>query len=161
LGKIRRGPRQGDRRDWRVARSIFVADDTATARRYVREAGSPYRYYYNNLLTKLLGKGQAILFKQDRDQPDETVTLDHVVDSLVISGTAEEVVDRILALREVIGDFGTILYAGHDWVDPALARRSMELMADNVMPAINRALDDQDQQASAVTGYASARHPCR
>ena len=48
--------------------------------------------------------------------------------------------DQILAFRETIGDFGTLLYAGHDWVDPRLARRSMELMAEKVMPAVNAAI---------------------
>ncbi len=37
------------------------------------------------------------------------------------------------------GDFGTLLYAGHDWCDRELARRSMVLMAEKVMPAINAA----------------------
>jgi hypothetical protein len=32
------------------------------------------------------------------------------------------------------------LYAGIDWVDSKAARRSMELMAEKVMPAVNRAL---------------------
>jgi hypothetical protein len=31
-----------------------------------------------------------------------------------------------------------LVYAGMDWVDPALARRSMELMATEVMPRVNR-----------------------
>jgi hypothetical protein len=33
--------------------------------------------------------------------------------------------------------FGTLLYTGHDSVDPGLARRSMELMAKEVMPRIS------------------------
>jgi len=49
-------------------------------------------------------------------------------------------VDGILALREQTGEFGEIVYAGIDWVDPALARRSMELMAGQVMPKVNEAL---------------------
>jgi hypothetical protein len=36
--------------------------------------------------------------------------------------------------------FGTLLYTGHDWTDPALARRSMELMANEVWPRIDRAV---------------------
>ena len=36
--------------------------------------------------------------------------------------------------------FGELVYAGLDWVDPQLARRSMELMAQKVMPAVNAAL---------------------
>jgi hypothetical protein len=39
-----------------------------------------------------------------------------------------------------IGDFGTLLYCGKDWADAALSRRSMELMAEKVMPAVNAAL---------------------
>ena len=38
--------------------------------------------------------------------------------------------DRLLALREEIGDFGELVYAGMDWVDPALGKRSMQLMAE-------------------------------
>jgi len=72
--------------------------------------------------------------------PDEAITLDYVVDSLVIAGTVNSVVDQLLAFRETVGDFGTLLYAGHDWVDPALAKRSMELMAAEVMPRLNDAL---------------------
>lgn len=43
-------------------------------------------------------------------------------------------------IREITGDFGTLLYAGHDWADPRLARRSMQLMAEQVMPAVNAAI---------------------
>ena len=46
----------------------------------------------------------------------------------------------MLAFREVTGDFETLLCAGHDWAEPRLARRSMELMAEQVMPAVNAAL---------------------
>jgi alkanesulfonate monooxygenase SsuD/methylene tetrahydromethanopterin reductase-like flavin-dependent oxidoreductase (luciferase family) len=72
--------------------------------------------------------------------PDNAITLDYVVDSLVISGTVNSVVDQLLAFRETIGDFGTLLYAGHDWVDPALSKRSMQLMAEQVLPRVNEAI---------------------
>jgi hypothetical protein len=45
-----------------------------------------------------------------------------------------------MAFREEIGDFGTLLYAGKDWLDPDLGRRSMVLMAEQVMPAVNAAI---------------------
>jgi hypothetical protein len=47
------------------------------------------------------------------------------------------VADDLLAFREEVGDFGTLLYAGFDWMDRDLAIRSMELMAEKVMPAVN------------------------
>jgi len=71
-----------DPADWRIARTIFVADDDKVA----------------------------------------------------------EVVDQILKFRGQVGDFGELVYAGMDWVDPQLARCSMELMATQVMPRVNAAI---------------------
>jgi hypothetical protein len=50
------------------------------------------------------------------------------------------VVDEILAFREQVGDFGTLLYAGKDWLDREHGRRSMILMAEKVLPAVNAAI---------------------
>ena len=134
------GGRAADPADWRVAKSVFVADDDATAQRYAKGHDGPYAYYFRSLMTKLIGNGRPELFKHDRALPDEAITLDYVLDSLVICGTVDSVVTQLLAFRSTIGDFGTLLYAGHDWVDPALARRSMELMATEVMPRVNAAI---------------------
>ena len=46
-----------------------------------------------------------------------------------------------LGLKQV-GPFGTLVYAGHDWADVALSRRSMELMARAEMPAVNAAIGE-------------------
>lgn len=133
--------REPDVADWRIARTIFVADDDATAQAYgKRDANSPYRYYYRQMLTKMKLSNRHVIFKKHRDEEDSAVTLDRLVDELVIAGTVNEVVDQILALREVAGDFGEIVYAGMDMVDKQLARRSMELMASEVMPRVNAAI---------------------
>ena len=81
-----------------------------------------------------------VIFKKHVDEDDSHVTLDRLLDELVICGTVNQVVDQILALREQVGDFGEIVYAGMDLVEPALGRRSMELMAHQVMPRVNEAL---------------------
>lgn len=123
--------------DWRIARTVFVADDAATARRYaIDDPASPYRFYYSQMLTKMRKLGRMELFKTHRDQPDEEITLDSVLDTLVIHGTPSSVAEQLLDFREDVGDFGELVYAGLDWVDPPLARRSMELMATKVVPEI-------------------------
>ena len=133
--------RTADPGNWRVARSIFVHDDRRTALDYGKEnERSPYRFYYKQLFTKLRKANRHAAFKPAPDFPDEKLTLDYVVDSLVIAGDVASVVDQLLAFREVTGDFGTLLYAGKDWEDKALGIRSMELMAEKVMPAINAAI---------------------
>jgi alkanesulfonate monooxygenase SsuD/methylene tetrahydromethanopterin reductase-like flavin-dependent oxidoreductase (luciferase family) len=130
--------------DWRVARTIFVADDEATARSCGGDNhNSPYAFNYRQILAKLTRSKRLFVMAEDKDQPDEAVTHEHVMNQLVLRGTVNNVVDQILALHEKIGDFGEVVYAGMDWVDPALARRSMELMANEVMPCVNAALGRQ------------------
>ena len=127
-----------DTQDWRVARTVFVADNAAVAQDYGRDnANSPYRFYYEKMLLKMRKIGRLELFKSRRDQPDGEVTLDGVLDQLVITGTPDSVAEQLIAFREETGEFGELVYAGLDWVDPPLARRSMELMAEKVMPLVN------------------------
>ena len=137
-----------DPADWRVARTIFVADDDRVATRYGRkDANSPYRYYWRMLGKKMRFSNRQIVFKTRPEQDDAELTDDYLVDRLVLCGTVNRVVDQILALREEAGDFGELVYAGMDWVDPALARRSMELMATEVMPRVNTALGKSSKGA--------------
>lgn len=135
-----RAGRSADAKNWRVAKSIFVADDDKVAARYAKGPQGPYSFYFRNLMAKLVAGGRSNLFKHDPNMADDDVTLDYVLDSLVIAGSVSSVVDQLLAFREQIGDFGTLLYCSHDWVDPELGKRSMELMATKVMPEINKAL---------------------
>ncbi|MBX9588291.1 MAG: LLM class flavin-dependent oxidoreductase [Hyphomonadaceae bacterium] len=135
-----KGGRAANPVNWRVARSIFVADTDRQARDYVTAANSPYRLYYHNLLAKLKMAGRAEAFKERRDMADDEVTLEHVTDKLVIWGSPQKVVEDLLAFREQVGDFGTLLYAGKDWLDRDLGRRSMVLMAEKVLPALNAAI---------------------
>jgi alkanesulfonate monooxygenase SsuD/methylene tetrahydromethanopterin reductase-like flavin-dependent oxidoreductase (luciferase family) len=109
---------------WRVARSIFVADDEATAHRYSLDEQGAHGFYFHVMRTKL-GASGALDVMGDRP--------------VVIAGTPQRVADEIVAFRQEVGPFGTLLYTGHDWVDPALARRSMELMIREVIPRINEA----------------------
>ena len=139
-GKHRAG-RVADPADWRIARTIFVADDDKVAERYGKsDANSPYRFYWRQLRIKLTIPKRHIVFKTHEAQDDAELTDDYVVDRLVICGTVNKVVDEILRFREQVGDFGELVYAGMDWVDRKLGQRSMELMATEVMPRVNSAI---------------------
>ena len=127
--------------DWRVARAVFVHDDDRVAARYARDdESSPYRFYYQQMRAKMKRGKRLYVFKSHKDQPDDEITHDYVMEHCVIHGGVNKVVDRILALREEIGDFGELVYAGMDWVEPALNKRSMQLMAEEVMPRVNAAI---------------------
>jgi alkanesulfonate monooxygenase SsuD/methylene tetrahydromethanopterin reductase-like flavin-dependent oxidoreductase (luciferase family) len=133
--------------NWRVAKSVFVARDMATARAYATDPDSPYVYYYRSLLTKLKKNGRIELFKTRRDQPDDEVTLESICDKLIIWGTPESVADQLLAFQDEVGEFGTLLYAGKDWKDRDLARQSMILMAEQVVPRVNAGTSSRSKAA--------------
>ena len=139
-GLSQKAGRPADPANWRVAKSIFVAEDDKTARDYATAANSPYRQYYGSLSSKLIKNGRAELFKTSREMADSDVTLDSICDKLVIWGSPRKVADEILKFHEQVGEFGTLLYAGKDWLDRDLGRRSMILLAEQVMPLVNAAL---------------------
>ena len=140
-----------DAAQWRIARTIFVADKDSDARSYGSDdANSPYRFYYNQIYTKLKKAGRHEVFKHTRDQPDDTITLDSVLDDLCITGTVNEVVDKILAFRDEVGDFGELVYAGMDWADAKLGQRSMELMAEQVMPKVHAAIAESQPKTGGA-----------
>jgi len=132
-----RAGRPADPANWRVAKSVFVAKDAATAKAYATDPDGPYVNYYRSLFTKLKKNGRVGLFKTHRDQPDDDVTLDTVCDRLIIYGTPDSVAEQILAFQDEVGTFGTLLYAGKDWKDRELGRQSMILTAEKVMPLVN------------------------
>jgi alkanesulfonate monooxygenase SsuD/methylene tetrahydromethanopterin reductase-like flavin-dependent oxidoreductase (luciferase family) len=135
-GKAKVG-KVADSSEWRVARTIFVADDERSAQRYGREdPASPYRYYWDKLRQNMMRAKRHVIFKRHESEDDSAVTVERLLDELVICGTPDRVADALMLLREKAGPFGEIVYAGMDWVDPHLARRSMQLMAEQVMPKI-------------------------
>ena len=138
--------------DWRVARTIFIADDDATARRYgCEDANSPYRFYFTQMRAKMKRGNRLYVFKREKEQPEDEITLDYVMDNCITYGTVNKVVEEILQLHEETGDFGELVYAGMDWVDPQLARRSMQLMAEQVMPRVNATIGKPADAAMAAT----------
>ena len=136
-----RGKREADPANWRIAKTICVAQDDATARRYATDPNGPYYYYFRSLMGKLKRRGAPLtLFKNDPNTPDSDVTVEGVIDNLVIHGSPRKVADGVLAFREQVGDFGTLLYGGIDWQDRELGRNSLVLMAEKVMPLVNDAI---------------------
>ena len=134
--------RTPDRNDWRVCRSIFVADDRDEAR---RRAWSSYLGGFFRFLGGVLDKGnepgRKKMFKRDPGMADEACDRDYYLDEQIIHGDVDEVVRRLNELRDETGDFGTLILMAFDWNDPedkAYWLRSTELFVNEVMPAMNR-----------------------
>jgi alkanesulfonate monooxygenase SsuD/methylene tetrahydromethanopterin reductase-like flavin-dependent oxidoreductase (luciferase family) len=113
-----RADRAADTDNWRVAKTVFVAEDDATAEAYALRTDGPYYYYYRSLFNKLKRRGSLSVFKTNPKQSDDSVTLEQVMKQLVIHGSPAKVVDDLLAFKEQTGEFGALLCAGVDWTDP-------------------------------------------
>src|SRR5262245_60101801 len=72
---------------------------------------------------------------------------------MIIAGSPRRVLDQLVARRDEIGHFGTLLMAGHDWDQPKLWRRSMERLAAEVMPRFS----DHARANSPTTHQATER----
>lgn len=92
------------------------------------------------VMRKLIGNGRPDLFENHLAQADSKVAHEFDMDSLVIYGTSVHVTEKIVALREQVGTFGM---HGRDWADAGLPRTSMDLMAREVMPALNQAIGEE------------------
>ena len=103
-------------------------------------------------MRKLGGGGKLGLFAAYPDQPDTDITLEQTLQTQVIAGTVNSVVDQILALRNEIGQFGTLVYTGIDWADRQLAKKSMKLMMNKVMPEINNYIKADEKTFTARFG---------
>lgn len=123
---------------WRVARCIHVAASDAEARARVMSEESSYRYYFNYMSEILRGLGRLIALKPRPDMPDDAVTVDGVIESRVIFGSPQSVLDQLVALRDAAGPFGSLLMTGVDWggANEAWERQSMRRLAEEVMPRL-------------------------
>ncbi len=130
--------RQPDRADWRVARAIFLADTTeeAVARARTNSVGQNFEY-----LAYLMDKtrGRDIL-KRDLEMSNADCNMDYWMSEQIIAGDVDHVLERLLALMEESGPFGTLVLMGFDWDDKTSWVRNLELFATELMPALNKAV---------------------
>jgi limonene 1,2-monooxygenase len=58
------------------------------------------------------------------------------IHNIAIVGGVDTVTRKLQELYDSTGGFGTVLMIGHDWDDKTKMRRSMELMATEVIPQL-------------------------
>jgi limonene 1,2-monooxygenase len=142
--------RRVDRRNWRLVVPMHLAETRERARadmehgtlrlaRYQERLGGalpPYAHSTDAMLDEWTQKGLVVFGK---------LTL----------GTPDDMVAEIERLEKQSGGFGTLLLLGHDCANPESTRRSYELFARYVMPAVN----DMNRQRAASLDWAHANSP--
>jgi alkanesulfonate monooxygenase SsuD/methylene tetrahydromethanopterin reductase-like flavin-dependent oxidoreductase (luciferase family) len=130
--------RQPRREDFKVARSIFLADSTQEARRLARSNSLGRNYQY---IGRLFDKGGGRrVYKRDLAMSDADCNMDYLMSEQIIAGSPDEVLRRLLLLIEETGPFGTLILMSYDWDDKPTWLHSMELFARELMPALNKAV---------------------
>jgi alkanesulfonate monooxygenase SsuD/methylene tetrahydromethanopterin reductase-like flavin-dependent oxidoreductase (luciferase family) len=131
-----RAGRTADRAAWRVARDVYVAETTERARREVLEGtlARDWSGYFLPLLRKIK---MLDLVKVDPEMPDSHVSLEYLLDNVWIVGDPDEVAEKLKALRDEAGGFGTLLVIAHEWRPRESWVRSMTLLRERVLPRLS------------------------
>ena len=75
-----------------------------------------------------------------------TSKVNEALENQVIAGDPNTVLQKLVAFREEVGPFGTLLMTGHDWDEKELWQRSMRMLAQDVMPRLSQHADATDQK---------------
>ena len=135
--------RTPNRSNWRHARDIYVAETEQEARRAAIE-GCMGEFWNRHF--KLIAEKMRIidLFRRQNapsDVPADAAYL--VAHGTWFVGTPDQVADQIVEQYELTGGFGTLLQLGYDYADSKMREgwfRSMQLLAQEVMPRVNATL---------------------
>jgi alkanesulfonate monooxygenase SsuD/methylene tetrahydromethanopterin reductase-like flavin-dependent oxidoreductase (luciferase family) len=121
---------------WRVARNVMVAPTEAEAydRVFGEEAANRYLFEYVRMV--LAKVGILVVMKPRPEMSDEEATVEAIIEGCTLYGSPKTMLDKLVAFREEVGPFGTLLMTGVDWTGPneAWERHSMALLAHEVMP---------------------------
>ena len=141
--------RKPDGAQWRVARNIVIAgSDQEALDRVMDRKGSNY-YYFDYLWQVLKRANYTAVMKDDPKASDDSVTVEQLIDSMVIYGSSKTVTEKLLAFRERTGPFGGLLMASMDaeGVNREREWESMRRLATEVMPTIRQALGSERKAA--------------
>ncbi len=121
---------------WRVVRNVMVAPTEAEAYDRVFGEHAANRYLFEYVRTVLERVGILVVMKPRPEMSDEEATVEAIIDGCTLYGSPKTMLDKLVAFREEVGPFGTLLMTGVDWSGPneAWERQSMQLLADEVMP---------------------------
>jgi len=80
------------------------------------------------------------LLKRDLEMPDADCDMDFWLTVQIIAGDVDYARERLLALSEECGHFGTLVLMAFDRDDKEGTLRGLELFAEELMPALNKAV---------------------
>jgi len=131
-----RAGRQAERGDWRMVREVFVAETDEEAMRLSVDSmmGRMMREYFLPLLGNF---GFLEYLKDDPNVPDSDVTPEYCAEKNWLVGSPSTVAEKLEAVYEDVGGFGSLLLFCFDYADqPEAWHNSMRLLMEEVKPRV-------------------------
>ena len=125
-----------------------MTDSDSQADEHLSNPDCGLHFYFRYFRRMYLNRDSMEMLKPDVDMPDEEATEEVVARSMVTWGSPSKVLDELVDLHSQWGDFGTLLMVGHDWDNIELWRRSMTLLANEVMPRFRQHVEATPAAAS-------------
>jgi limonene 1,2-monooxygenase len=123
-----------DRREWRVLMSWHIAETREQAR---RESLEGLHRWHNEYNVRVLGRPGAVHVEDADELMDQVTARGADGEGAGVIGTPDDLITAIRQLQQRTGGFGVVLGFAHDWANRENARRSWDLVARYVIPAIN------------------------
>jgi limonene 1,2-monooxygenase len=142
---------QISRKNWGIAYFMHIADTEKEARRQVKYGLKEWVRYMN----------VASFFRIDASLSEDE-TIDYLNESgTAVIGTPDTLIQKIEELQKQTGGFGTLHAFGHEWANHTDTKRSLEIIAERVMPrfqnhvaARNNAFAESVREAQQGLGVA-------
>jgi len=135
---------QISRNNWRVLMSWHIAETRDQAR---AEAKDGLFRHNNEYSTAVLNPIDGKIFKTPDEAIDSTA---FSKDSTAVIGTPDDLIHKIQEMIEITGGFGAVIGFAHDWANRENTKKSWDLVARYVMPAINSMLKDYQDSYNFV-----------
>ena len=136
LDECRKLGRPPDPSKWKAGRTLLLTETDAEAQAYLRRADNAFRWYFEYIIGITRHGGFVHMLKTDPDMPDDEVTPEYCIDTIVTAGSPKTVAAKLAAFRDEVGPFETLILSHHDWVHADLWRRHMALAATELMPRL-------------------------
>jgi 2,5-diketocamphane 1,2-monooxygenase len=127
-----------DRKRFRVARDVFIADTDAEAKRLFLKSGlmKTWASYLKEIYVKF-GLFNGIIQDSGMDITPDNIDEDFLAEHVVLCGSPETVTEKIEALADKVGGWGQLVYNQHDSLDdPKPWEESLRRLATEVCPKV-------------------------
>ena len=136
-----------DRANWRVMMSWHIAETREQAK---QESILGLQKWHNEYNVKVLGRPGAQWVDDPEELYNQVAAGGAEGGGAAVIGTPDDLIEAILQLQETTGGFGVVLGFANDWANIEATRKSWDLVARYVMPAVNGTIRSQIASAEYV-----------